>query len=201
MCLQCRGAKLLCGKPRCPIIVKAQSIARVSETAYTDQIAGSSPPGVFVGRYGYPRVSIGPMVPPQYGDTTILDTPEEWLGRPIETIVDYRYSLVRGNMRARVEDAAEPDLDDAEAPGALHGGAAGGHRARSSRRHRGRCSTLSEDTQPFGPSAPLGEVCRPRTSRSTRRSRRRTTTGTCWPATRSSRSTTTGSWSRGCSGR
>src|SRR5271154_3882127 len=108
MCLQCRGAKLLCGKPRCPIIVKAQSIARVGESAYSDHIAGSSPPGVFVGRYGYPKVSIGPMVPARYGDTTILDTPEEWLGRPIETIIDYRYSLVRGNTRARVEDAANP---------------------------------------------------------------------------------------------
>src|SRR5208337_4032297 len=87
MCLQCRGAKLLCGKPRCPIIVKAQSMARVGETAFSNQISGSSPPGVFVGRYGYPKVSIGPMVPPEFGDTTILDTPERWLGRPIETIV------------------------------------------------------------------------------------------------------------------
>ena len=65
MCLRCRGAKLLCGKPRCPIIVKAQSMARVGEAPYSDTIAGSSPPGVFVGRYGYPKVSIGPMVPPQ----------------------------------------------------------------------------------------------------------------------------------------
>src|SRR6202041_1375820 len=80
MCLQCRGAKLMCGKPRCPIIVKAQSIGRLGDAPYSDQIAGSSPPGVFVGRWGYPKVSIGPMVPPQYGDTTILDTPEEWLG-------------------------------------------------------------------------------------------------------------------------
>src|SRR5271156_5107944 len=46
MCLQCRGAKLLCGKPRCPIIVKAESIGR-SNHSYSDQISGSSPPGVF----------------------------------------------------------------------------------------------------------------------------------------------------------
>jgi len=92
---QLQGAKLLCGKPRCPIIVKAQSIGR-SNYSYSDKISGSSPPGVFVGRIGYPKVSIGPMVPPQYGDTSIMDTPEFLAGRPLETIVDYRYSLVRG---------------------------------------------------------------------------------------------------------
>src|SRR5712692_3878924 len=108
MCLQCRGAKLLCGKPRCPIIVKAQAMARQGPMMSTNEIDGASPPGVFVGRLGYPRVSIGPMVPPQFGDTSVMDTPEEWLGKPIEEIVDYRYSLVRGNARASVDDAKSP---------------------------------------------------------------------------------------------
>ena len=108
MCLACRGAKLLCGKPRCPIIVKAQSMAKLSASISTDEIDGSSPPGVFVGRLGYPRVSIGPMVPPQFGDTSILDTPEEWLGKTVDQIVDYRFSLVRGNTKASVEDAQKP---------------------------------------------------------------------------------------------
>ena len=83
MCLACRGAKLLCGKPRCPIIVKAQALAKQAPASGANEILGSSPPGVFVGRLGYPKVSIGPMVPPQFGDTSILDTPEDWLGKPI----------------------------------------------------------------------------------------------------------------------
>src|SRR5208282_29610 len=153
MCLQCRGAKLLCGKPRCPIIVKAESIGR-SNHSYTDKISGSSPPGVFVGRYGYPKVSIGPMVPPEFGDTTILDTPERWLGRPIETIVDYRYSLIRGNMRARVEDAANPtstmqrlqELSMAARPVDTE--------LKLSKAPR-KTLSLSEDTQPYGPVAPM----------------------------------------------
>ena len=58
--------------------------------------AGATPPSVFVGRYGYPKVKIGPMVPPFHGDTTILDRPEIWLGKSIEEIVNYRLSLVRG---------------------------------------------------------------------------------------------------------
>ena len=45
----------------------------------SDSIDGSSPPSVFVGSYGYPKVGVGPMLPPILGDTTVLDKPEEWL--------------------------------------------------------------------------------------------------------------------------
>jgi hypothetical protein len=57
---------------------------------------GATPPSIFVGRYGYPKVKVGPMVPPLHGDTTILDKPEMWLGKSLEEIVNYRFSLVRG---------------------------------------------------------------------------------------------------------
>jgi len=154
MCLQCRGAKLLCGKPRCPIIVKAQAMAKQGASMATNEIDGSSPPGVFVGRLGYPKVSIGPMVPAQFGDTAILDTPEDWLGRPIDQIVDYRFSLVRGNSRAEVETAANPgrllttlqELAMAAKPVDTE--------LRLTKPPR-KILSLSEDTQPFGPSAPL----------------------------------------------
>jgi DNA repair protein NreA len=153
MCLQCRGAKLLCGKPQCPIIVKAQAMARQSYS-YSAQIAGSSPPGVFVGRLGYPKVSIGPMVPPTYGDTSVMDTPEEWLGKPLETIVDYRYSLVRGNTRARVEDAANP-TGTLEKLQELSMAARPVDTQLLLQKAPRKMLTLSEDSQPYGPSAPL----------------------------------------------
>ena len=153
MCLACRGAKLLCGKPRCPIIAKAQSMGRATRS-YSDVISGASPPGVFVGRIGYPKVSIGPMVPPEFGDTSILDTPEFWLGKPLDTIVDYRYSLVRGNTRASVHDAVDPgstlqrlqELSMASRPVDSE--------LKLSKAPR-KILTLSEDSQPFGPSAPM----------------------------------------------
>ena len=151
--MECRGAKLLCGKPRCPIIVKAESIGR-SNYSYSDQVSGSSPPGVFVGRIGYPKVSIGPMVPPQFGDTSILDTPELWLGRPLESIVDYRYSLVRGNVRANVGDAADPGRTLQQLQELSMAAKPVDSELRLSRAPR-KILTLSEDTQPFGPSAPM----------------------------------------------
>lgn len=59
-------------------------------------LSGASPPTVFVGHQGYPKLKVGPMIPPLHGDTTILDCPEKWLGKSIEEIANYRLSLVRG---------------------------------------------------------------------------------------------------------
>ena len=62
----------------------------------SDSLDGSSPPSVFVGSYGYPKVSVGPMVPPMHGDTTLLDSPELWVGKSLEEIINFRLSLIRG---------------------------------------------------------------------------------------------------------
>jgi DNA repair protein NreA len=62
----------------------------------SETLSGATPPSVFIGRYGYPKVKVGPMIPPFHGDTTILDKPEMWLGKKLEDIVNYRLSLVRG---------------------------------------------------------------------------------------------------------
>ena len=61
-----------------------------------DSLDSSSPPSVFVGSYGYPKVSVGPMVPPMHDDTTLHDSPELWIGKSLEEIVNFRLSLIRG---------------------------------------------------------------------------------------------------------
>ena len=70
----------------------------------SDSINGSSPPSVFVGSYGYPKVGVGPMLPPVHGDTTLLDNPEQWLGKSLEEIVNFRLNLVRGIQNLSVEN-------------------------------------------------------------------------------------------------
>ncbi|MGI0041465.1 MAG: hypothetical protein ACRD94_05820, partial [Nitrosopumilaceae archaeon] len=70
----------------------------------SDFISGSTPPSVFVGSYGYPKVAVGPMLPPIHGDTMILDLPERWLGKSLEEIVNYRLSLVRGIQQVKVSN-------------------------------------------------------------------------------------------------
>ena len=69
----------------------------------SDSIDGSSPPSVFVGSYGYPKVGVGPMLPPMHGDTTLLDKPEQWLGKSLEEIVNFRLNLVRGVQKISIE--------------------------------------------------------------------------------------------------
>ena len=70
----------------------------------SDSISGTSPPSVFVGTYNYPKVNVGPMVPPIHGDTEILDAPERWTGKSLDEIVNYRLNLVRGIQKVPVND-------------------------------------------------------------------------------------------------
>ena len=70
----------------------------------SDSISGSSPPSIFVGSYGYPKVGVGPMLPPIHGDTTLLDSPELWLGKTLEDIVNFRLSLVRGIEKLSIQN-------------------------------------------------------------------------------------------------
>ena len=104
LCVPCRTTKLLCGKERCPLLVRLHAHQRTHTLLTGTELAGASPPSVFVGRYGYPKVSIGPMLPPFGGDTSLLDTPERWVGRKIDDIVDFRSQLVRTRFQVKELD-------------------------------------------------------------------------------------------------
>ena len=104
LCGLCRGTKLLCGKSRCPVLIKFHSRNKVKPLVDTLRVGGSSPPSVFIGRFGYPKVSIGPMIPPVMGDTSLIDTPELWLDRSIDDIVDFRSMLIRGKHAVDIYD-------------------------------------------------------------------------------------------------
>ncbi|MGQ9719603.1 MAG: Nre family DNA repair protein [Nitrososphaerales archaeon] len=154
LCLICKGGRMLCGKVSCPIIARARSLVKSSFLISSESIEGSTPPGVFVGRVGYPKVYVGPMMPPYFGETSILDTPELWVGRSIDEIIDYRLSLIRGKVRMHISDASKgthmldmmQELSMSVSPVDSE--------ALFAERPKGVLS-LSEDTQPFGPSASL----------------------------------------------
>ncbi len=69
----------------------------------SEDIAGVSPPSVFVGRIGYPNVYAGPLVPPVQEDTSLYDLPEYWFGKSMEEIVSFRSLLIRGKHRVHVQ--------------------------------------------------------------------------------------------------
>ena len=103
LCLICRGSRRLCGRNRCPAILKLYSFMKTKNAVSSNKMTGSSPPGVFVGRIGYPYVYAGPLVPPFIGDTSLFDLPEQWLGKTAEEIIEFRTSLIRGKFRVNVK--------------------------------------------------------------------------------------------------
>jgi hypothetical protein len=157
LCVLCRGTKLLCGKSRCPVIIRYHSKAKIKPLVSALKLGGASPPSVFVGRIGYPKVSIGPMIPPFTGNTSLIDTPELWLNKKIDDIVDFRSQLVRGKFKVGVTDVENPnkvveftrDLALSKNPVFTE--------AIFSKKPYGKISFYDE-IQPHGPSAPLKKL-------------------------------------------
>jgi hypothetical protein len=114
ICLRCKGARLLCGKKTCPILLKKSVMKslvpfKLDKTRKDVEIFGASPPGFFVGRFNYPDVYLGPLIPFQefetgldISDYHILDAPELWYGKKMIDVIRYRSSLVRSNFKTNV---------------------------------------------------------------------------------------------------
>jgi len=80
-----------------------ESLSKYGNLFSSDSISGTSPPSVFVGSHNYPKVFVGPMVPPIHGNTELLDSPEKWKGRTLEEIINFRLKLVRGIQKMSIE--------------------------------------------------------------------------------------------------
>ena len=76
-------------------------------------LEGSTPPSVFIGRWSYPKVYAGPMMVNEVGDTSIMDSPESWIGqnKQQEDIINYRMSLVRGKQLIKIDDLENPFVE------------------------------------------------------------------------------------------
>ncbi len=157
MCLRCRSAQLLCGKPVCPLLLRYHAFERTLPMVRGTELSGSSPPAVFVGRFGYPKVSFGPLLSAEHGRTELLDTPEDWVGRSVAEVVGFRTSLVRGTSPIRVTDAEKPIplLEELQLLGIAAESAESETRFR--RPPRGHIA-LSDSAPPFGPSAPIEQL-------------------------------------------
>ena len=163
MCVLCKGGKFLCGKTRCSVLAKAMTYRRIAKSIDRLDLDGASPPGVFIGRLGYPKIYAGPLVPPVHGDTTIMDIPELWgpcgFAKSIDDIIDFRLSLVRGKSRLSVDLAAfntSNKMLDVITELALAKGPV--ETEMLLRKKPNRTVVLDDDIQPFGPSAPIDQV-------------------------------------------
>ncbi len=119
-------------------------------------LSGSSPTDIFIGRFGYPKVFIGPLVPPEFGDTSILGRPELWRDMPIDKIVDMRSRLVRGIHLSNIHDIEKGRIEEQVRDLAMAERPAVADMSFSSRPFMK--ISLNDEVQPFGPSAQLKRV-------------------------------------------
>jgi len=111
-CEICKGNRLVCvqNSSRCPVFLRAKSLVDIEKVVGKTEFFGASPPGVFLGSYGYPNLLAGPLVPVlQEPDPSLLDAPDRWLDKSIDELLRYRFGLVRGKSTVRVQDARNPD--------------------------------------------------------------------------------------------
>lgn len=157
LCNICKGTRRLCGKDRCPLMLKFYSQQKLLPSIDSKDLAGCSPPAVFVGKHGYPKVEIGPLLPAEFGDTSLMDTPERWVGRSIDEIADMRFRLVRGKYRIDARDFAKSgrivdsvqEIALTERPIEVE--------TSFEKRPTGRV-VLDDEVQPFGPSGRMEQM-------------------------------------------
>jgi hypothetical protein len=112
------------------------------------EISGSSPPEVFVGRIGYPKVFVGPMVSPLEDSEELLYT-ENWFGKSLEEIFAMRFQAVRGKTIAKVKDLNNKNVQKLQEALLSRKSV----EAEVKFKHIPRGFRISLDHQPFGPSA------------------------------------------------
>lgn len=99
-----RGSALLCSVPACPLVQRVMGFPEAPRVG-SRELHGPSPPAVFVGRHGYPDVTVGPLLPatPETAPG-IGDSPAEWAkDLDIATILQLRSRLFRSKAPARVD--------------------------------------------------------------------------------------------------
>jgi hypothetical protein len=129
---------------------------KFSSVKFGKTIDGSSPPGVFIGRKNYPKVFAGPLVTGQKGDTSQLDTPENWLGTGMNAvdIAAFRMQLARGMQQVEIQDLENKIVaqmrDIALASKSID--------ANAEFEKEPKGYSFNEHHQPFGPSALLKSI-------------------------------------------
>lgn len=108
-CPVCRGKLSECRPAVCPFVKKLS--AWISIERFQDRVVfGASPPIVFVGGWGYPKVNIGPVVSAVEKEFAgLLDMYEKWLDFSIDELLLMRLSLLHGKKRVGVTVARMPN--------------------------------------------------------------------------------------------
>lgn len=98
------GECKICGELYC----KKHAI-QIGSTKQITEFSGSSPPEIFVGRWNYPHVYAGILSPPEYGNTELLSSAEEWHAKnlSVDEVVNLRKRLIYGRSKTTVQAPTE----------------------------------------------------------------------------------------------
>ncbi|MHA2396255.1 MAG: hypothetical protein ACXAC0_06080, partial [Candidatus Thorarchaeota archaeon] len=155
VCAKCMGHRHLCGIKPCPILMRAKAQAQIDDAFTGMDLTGASPPSVFVGESGYPKVLAGPLVPPLRSDEAMyMERPDHWLTKTIDEILSLRFSLVRTKKYIPVTAASDPTRDLVETQTLALSESPLVSEATLLKRPQ-FTSVFSDVTLPIGPSAPL----------------------------------------------
>ena len=155
VCSKCMGHRALCGIRPCPLLMRAKAMARIDDAFTGRALVGASPPSVFVGDSGYPKVLAGPLIPPlRVDEAPLMERPDLWLNRTIDEILALRFSLVRTKKMIPVDSAADPGRELAETQTLALSESAISSEATLLKRPSFN-TVFSNTTLPIGPSAPL----------------------------------------------
>jgi hypothetical protein len=118
-----------------------------------EKMEGSSPPSVFIGAWNYPKVYVGPMISPEYGDTSVLDTPESWIpgNKSQEDIIKFRLNLVRGKHRVDIKNFGNKLVSKLQEISLAKDSV----ESEAQFKHRPKGFSFDGEHQPYGPSASI----------------------------------------------
>lgn len=95
LCVICKGGRNLCGLQRCPLLSRINLAPKIEKEMKKDFFGPSL--NLFVGRFGYPKVSIGPLAALE--EKPLLDSPNSWFGHDYSEIIELRSLLIRSKQR------------------------------------------------------------------------------------------------------
>jgi hypothetical protein len=100
LCARCKG-RGWCGR-RCIIWERMKDSLPKRKLHFS----GSSPPEIFVGRYGYPYVNTGILSPNEYGNTQEMSLPEIWHEKKLSIlqILSNRSQLIYSRFKSKISD-------------------------------------------------------------------------------------------------
>lgn len=100
LCIICKGSRRLCGWRVCPLYSRIKVMPQIEKTLKKEFFGPST--SVFVGHNFYPNIYIGPLAAIDSENLEIVDSPQEWFGKPYGEIIRFRSLVLRSKYRENI---------------------------------------------------------------------------------------------------